>query len=142
MSSSASQHWDPISPEPVLALCLLLLPVSVSSRAHRCRCGWKTWCHPSPLALKAFSSYPPALESRGEGVDDDIPRRAACSVVCHSLHTAQLWVCVRFHVRQEEASLPRRNKALAYGYICMALGVVLLLYSFIKMVILGFLLIS
>lgn len=142
MSPSAPQRWDPISPEPVPALRVLLLPVSVNSRAHQCRCGWETWCHPSPLALKTFSSYPSILESRGEDVDDDIPLRAACSAVYLSLHTAQLWVCVPFHLRQEEASLTRLNKALIYGDICLALGVVLLLYSFIKMVTLGFLLTS
>jgi hypothetical protein len=94
---------------------------------------WNSWTNGCIyFPFKGFS------EPWVEGCDRDIPFRAECSKVSHSLHIIWLWVSIFIPIYCRRKLLWWwLSKTLIYEYSRMSLGVTLLLCSFSRMVVLG-----
>lgn len=131
-----SQHWQPIWPRSKLALCKSLWvymymnltvfrrPISLVS-IHSC-----SYCFSDSCSI----GYPGPWE---EGFDGDKPFRAEFSKVFHSLHAHCPTVGLCIYSQRRMLLLWLRNIVI-YDYSRMSLGVILLVCSFSKTVVLGF----
>lgn len=91
------------------------------------------WTPLHPWLFQSFCLlFPRALGFSG-AFDEDIPFRAHCSKVSHSLHFVQLWVSVNYH-SLEETPLMRIEQC----FDGLSLGVILLLRIFSRIIVVRF----